>query len=117
MKDSISIFRKLINLQFIGTESILIPIGKYDDSVITSGKIILGSSRTYRLFRLVDISQDFNIGVEDFEDLSMMDDSSLILSCGKGIVDTKLLEKYNSIWKDSNLPSLKYKDFSVFLNL
>ena len=117
MKDSISIFRKLINLQLAGIESIIIPIGKYNESIVRSGNIILGSSRTYRLFRLIDISQDFNIEKEDFGDLSVMDDSSIILSYGKGILDRKLIEKYNSIWKDSNVPKLEYKDFSVFLNL
>lgn len=54
----------------------------------------------------------------DFMELRGMDDSSLILSYGKGILDRKLIEKHNSEWNVFvNIPKLEYKDFSVFLNL
>lgn len=118
MKDSISIFRKLINLQLTGIESITIPIGDYDESMIEYGKIYLNtSSLSYHIFTFINLLDDFIID-GNFIELREMDDSSLVLSYGKDILDRKLIEKYNSTWYGfSNIPKLEYKDFDEFLNL
>lgn len=118
MKDSISIFRKLINFQLTETESISIPIGEYDNSIVRSGKIHLYSSCfSFHIFKFINLLDDFMID-GNFMGLREMDDSSLILSYGKGILDRKLIEKYNSTWNGfANIPKLEYKDFNVFLNL
>lgn len=118
MKDSISIFRKLINLQLTGIESITIPIGEYDNSIVRSGKIHLYSSYfSFHIFKFLDLLDDFMID-GNFMELREMDDSSLILSYGKDILDRKLIEKYNSSWNVfTNVPKLEYKDFNVFFSL
>lgn len=114
----INIFRKLINLQLTEIESITIPIGDYNESMIEYGKIHLySSSLSFHIFRFLNLLDDFMIN-GNFIELREMDDSSLVLSYGKGILDRKLIEKHNSEWNVfSNVPKLEYKDFSVFLNL
>lgn len=114
----INIFRKLINFQLTEVESINVSIGKYDDSIIRSGKIHLHISKlSYHIFKFINLLDDFNID-GNFIELREMDDSSLVLSYGKDILDRKLIEKYNSTWYGfSNIPKLEYKDFDEFLNL